>query len=258
MAFQPSYAPGTSPGHFEINIAGDWVEVKGLEDAAFTGGARTEEDYQTIDGGTQVSVGPIGPKDLELTLSPAHGMRAYRYVVDQGYYGQRVIQCRMRTEESIELDNANTNITMAVTGINADSRVGALAVAGSAAANADLTGPSFPLGIGIAFGAQANDFRLFALESVTDATSGTVRYVGGAPFANSGALATGVAATNAWERTRYGVVFNWSMHVLGAGDANFAPGGRVGDQVTMKQTAAGANIGFAFQGQDVDTRIALL
>lgn len=258
MAFQASYAPGTSPGHFEINIAGDWVELKGIETGGLTGGARSESDYETVDGGVQTSVGSIGAKDLELTVSPAHGMRGYRYIVDAGYYGQRVIQCRMRTEESVVIDNANTNITMAVTAIDQDSRIGRLAVAGSAAANADLTGPAYPYGIGLAFGADAATHRLFALESVTSATAGSVRFVAGASFANVGALATGIAATNAWELVRYGVGFEWSMNVLGAGDANFEPGGRVGDSITMKQTAADLTMAFAFQGDLFDKRIALL
>lgn len=198
-------------GKYEISIDGGatWLRLFNITNYDMSGGDREVEETETLDEGTDVSVGPPKPKDISIGINSSVGSAGWDAAFES-YSKEKQAMLRVRTEVQEIFSNVTAGATL---------RIAATGIV--TAVQLDLTtDKKFKVGRAIVIAGKG-----YLIESITDATHAVV-------FPKP---AEAVAATADWKLVRRGIEYKAEIEVLNAGNLSASPGSAFTESLILKQ-----------------------
>ena len=232
FAISPNVAIPSSPLRIAVNKGGRWPEIDGIETSSLTGGAKSESESETLDGGRRSSVGAAGPQDLSVALRPNTGIEAYRHLGDL-YRANTPASLRIETSEQWLLRNVIAANTLAVEA-TADATSGLYGL--TAAGDIDFTNTDdWPIGTEVVIqGSTEQTAELFMIEAVASATAAEAAFLG---RFNDGAHAA-ISASSNWLRLITGDRTQAVFNILEFDGREFAANESMGNTMVAKMVNA--------------------
>ena len=244
------YRPSGAGGELQVKVGANWVPLYGVSDWSASGGARETSQFETLDGGVEVSVGQAGTKDITLNLVPSFFNAQYRRLLNDALYGEDVISIRYRTlanKSNIAIGGTGQGISIpaldagygkevnltfekttgvgktALDAIKETSELGLL-----------VTGTDTAIASGDRTEAEPGEGKFFIAR--WDGTNVKVSEWKGR------SLSSAITTKDGWALIRYGIAFEFTCRVGDGNNPNIAAGSAISETITLNQTTSGFNM----------------
>ena len=244
------YRPSGAGGELQLKVGAAWVPIYGVSDWSASGGARETTQFETLDGGVEVSVGQAGPKDISLNLAPSFFNAQYRKIIETALYGEDQVTIRYRTlantsDVAVGATGQGISIPALDKGIGNEVNLTfeKTTGAGQTALNAIketselgflVTGTDTAIASGDRTETEPAEGKFFIAR--WDGTNVKVSEWKGR------ALGTAISTKDGWALIRYGIAFEFTCRVGDGNNPNVSPGQAISESITLNQVSSGAKI----------------